>query len=227
MFNHSPWTLPDLTEQNDETGRWYINGSIKYQSVTSFIQQHWDQKGLDEWRKRVGTEEADHISKVAVDRGQALHKGIEQYLRNQGVPQYENDPYDRMLFLKIKPHLDRIDNIRVLEKPLLSHRFQLAGRPDCVSDYDAIPSVVDFKTSGKVKKVKYIMSYYLQCGFYGHMVEEFGHAIKQAVIVMATEDNPTAQIFKLPMSTCLGMVENFVKDPISFQAKMKKELKSK
>jgi len=190
--------------------------------VTSFLDDHWDKEFLDEWRLKVGQDKAKHIIKTSTDRGTALHFGIEHYLNNQGLPTYSN-PFYRMLFQKVKPHLDKIDNIRLMEQPLMSTRLKLAGRPDCIADYDSVESVLDFKTSGKIKQKKYIMTYFLQCGFYGLMSRElFDYDVKQAVIIMATEDNPSAQIFKEKMSTCIGMVEKFVSDPVAFQAKWKK-----
>jgi genome maintenance exonuclease 1 len=226
-FAHKPWSLPSLRPLNDETGRWYISGKEKYRSVTSYLDDHWDKSFLDGWRKKVGADEAKHIIKTSSERGTSLHSGIETYLTNQGMPNYNDNPLYRMLFLKVKPHLDRIDNIRLMEQPLMSIKHQVAGRPDCIADYDGVQSVLDFKTSGKIKKKKYILTYFLQCGFYGLMAKElygitFDHNIKQAVIIMATEDNPTAQIFKEKMSICMGMVENFITDPVKFQTRWKK-----
>lgn len=225
--------MPSIQERNDHLGRRYICGKEEWPSVTTYIQAHWGKKSLDDWRKRVGEVEAAHISKVSSDRGQALHNGIEDYLNNKGIPNY-SDPFDRALFYKIKPHLDKIDNICLLEKPLMSVKLQVAGRPDCIADYEGIRSVIDFKTSTKVKRSRYIMTYFLQCGFYGYMAKElystfgeFSHGVKEAVIVMATEDNPTAQIFKFDMDMCRAMVTNFVADPVKFQTKFEKMLKAK
>lgn len=212
---------------NDETGRWYFHGHEKYRSVTSYLDDHWDKSFLDEWRLKVGKEKAAHISKTSANRGSSLHAGIEQYLNNQGMPNYNHDPFHRMLFMKVKHHLDRIDNIRLIEQPLMSPRLKLAGRPDCIADYESVQSLLDFKTSTKIKKKKYIMTYFLQIGFYGHMaLDLYGktaeHDIQQAVIIMATEDNPTPQIFKEKMSVCMSMVDRFVINPIAFQDKWKK-----
>jgi len=223
VFNHEPWVLPELKALNDETGRWYLRGEEKFRSVTSYLDDHWDKSFLDDWRKRVGSEEAAHISKTSAVRGSSLHAGIEQYLNNQGMPNYNGNPHYRMLFLKLRSHLDRINNIRLMEQPLCSVKLKVAGRPDCIADYDSVLSVLDFKSSGKVKKKKFILTYFLQCGFYGLMAKElYNQDIQQAVIVMATEDSPTAQIFKEKMSVCIGMVENFIADPIKFQVKWKK-----
>lgn len=226
VFNHSPWTPVEMEVQNNETGRWYHYGGEKFESVTSYISRHWDKSGLDEWRKREGESVAAHKSKIATDRGQTLHWGIQHYLENKGVPQYDDDPHDRMLFFKVKPLLDRIDNIRLIEQPLYSNIHKLAGRPDTIAEFDGELSVIDFKTSTKVKKAKYIVSYYLQCGFYGSMTwETYPHAAihpTKVVIVMATEENPTAQLFTMDMEDCFALGRAFVKDPVAFQVKMKK-----
>lgn len=229
-FKHVRWWLPTLQEENTEAGRYYSTGTTRYESVTNFIGRLWDKSFLDDWKAREGEANAAHKQRVASQRGHSLHGGIEHYLTNKGMPDYEDNPHNRMLFLKIKPHLNKIDNIRIIEQPICSIKLGLAGRPDCISDYDHVESVIDFKTSTKLKQKSYIITYFLQCGFYGYMVRElYGEPAmpEQAVIIMATEDNPRAQVFKEKMSVCVGMVEQFVKDPMKFQAKWDAMKKSK
>ena len=151
-FVHKPWALPALHALNDDTGRWYISGKEKYRSVTSFIDERWDKKFLDEWRLKVGSDQAKHIIKTSSERGTSLHSGIETYLNNQGMPKYNDNPFYRMLFLKVKPHLDRIDNIRLMEQPLMSIKHQVAGRPDCIADYDGVQSVLTLRHPVRSKR---------------------------------------------------------------------------
>jgi hypothetical protein len=220
LFTHKPYLFYKLVKHEDVNDRWYTLGDVRYQSVTSFIDQNWDKSFLDDWRKRIGEQMAQHVTETAAERGKQLHGIVDTYLNN-GEP-FLPDPYQRVLFNKVRPHLDRINNIRLIEKPVYSEVLRLAGTPDCIAEYNGILSILDFKTSTKVKKMKYIVSYFLQCGFYGMMAGElYGETAKRAIIVMATEDKPTAQVFVLPMTMCLEMVAGFVADPVEFQKKMK------
>ena len=82
--------------------------------------------------------------------------------------------------------------------------------------------MIDFKGSTRVKQKKYIVDYFLQCGFYGLMFEElFQIRPKRAVIIMAAEQSPTGLIFQESMDICIQMVNAFMTNPIGFQEKMK------
>ena len=69
----------------DETGnRFYQvtrDGEViaKLPSVTTILGGTSDRSGLEEWRKRVGEEEADRISKLSMNRGTIMHRLIELY----------------------------------------------------------------------------------------------------------------------------------------------------
>lgn len=127
------------------------------------------------------------------------------------------------MFVDIKPKLDLIDNIRLLELPMRSKTLQLAGTPDLIADYDGVFSVCDFKTSNGVKKKKWIVHYFLQCACYAVMYEEaFGVLPQQAVILMAVEKTSKAIVFKEPMKGCILALKQFVKNPSILQKNMAK-----
>ena len=65
------------------------------------------------------------------------------------------------LFVTIQPLLHRIDNIKLLEAPLWSSLLGLAGRTDCIADFDGKLSIIDFKASTKQKRKKDIDNYFL------------------------------------------------------------------
>jgi genome maintenance exonuclease 1 len=94
------------------------------------------------------------------------------------------------MFLSVKPLLNRINNIHYQECALWSVGLGLAGRVDCIAEFDGVLSVIDFKTSKRIKKKEDIDSYFAQCVAYACMYEELiGQGIHQIVIIMAVENS--------------------------------------
>lgn len=223
-FTHNfvqPLPLKQVTDP--EGKRYYTTPEDKrYESVTSFIGRNWDKTHLIAWKKRLGEKKADAETKRASVRGTSIHKISENYLRNNVNLDLDTNPLEKVLYVKIKPLLDRLDNIRLLETPLYSDRLQLAGTPDFIGDYSEELAVVDFKTATRAKKKIWIVDYFLQAACYGVMFEEhYGLMPKKAVIIMASEALPYAQLFIEPMDRCIKMLDKFREDPILFQKVLK------
>ena len=87
-----------------------------------------------EWRRKVGEEEANAISKRATTRGNKCHKLAEDYLSNKPLDKYRDDVLSLGLFHQIRPYIDKINNIHALEESLYSHTLRLAGRVDCIAE---------------------------------------------------------------------------------------------
>lgn len=157
-----------------------------YPSVTSVTGLH-TAKGIAEWRKRVGAEEANRISSKASARGTRIHQYCEDYLRGKI---FEADMFDLEMFNSIKFLLDGIDNIHALETPLYSDHLQVAGTVDCIAEFQGKLSVIDFKTSSKPKDRDDIYNYFMQCAAYSVAFEErTGIPIGRLVIIMAVDND--------------------------------------
>jgi genome maintenance exonuclease 1 len=157
-----------------------------YPSVTSVTGLH-TAKGIAEWRKRVGAEEANRISSKASARGTRIHQYCEDYLRGKI---FEADMFDLEMFNSIKFLLDSIDNIHALETPLYSDHLQVAGTVDCIAEFQGKLSVIDFKTSSKPKDRDDIYNYFMQCAAYSVAFEErTGIPIGRLVIIMAVDND--------------------------------------
>jgi genome maintenance exonuclease 1 len=65
--------------------RMYVapNGQ-RYPSVTTVIADH-GKEAILEWRKKVGDEKANEISRKATTRGTSVHKALEKYLKNEDI----------------------------------------------------------------------------------------------------------------------------------------------
>jgi hypothetical protein len=190
MFNYCPpKVLADLKSQTFPDGKRYYTTpeGVKLPSVTTVIGAKGKQS-IIEWRQRVGEEEANRVSKKASSRGTNVHTLCERYLNNKPLGMIMPDALE--MFSPMKPYLDRINNIHYQECALWSLKLGMAGRVDCIAEFDGVLSVIDFKTSKRIKKKEDIDSYFAQCVAYACMYEEMiGRGIDQIVIIMAVEDS--------------------------------------
>ena len=221
MFIHQPpiRDLPPLKAKNVNGKRFYEHQETKeaYPSITSVLSIR-DKKGLHEWRKRVGEEVANHVMIQAANRGTAVHNMVEDYLNNVDLAQvdkYKKQFLPRMMFDVLKPELAKINNIRLQEAQMYSENYTVAGRVDCIAEYDGVLSIIDFKTSTKEKNEDWIENYFIQGSAYAEMYKEhFGEEPTQVVILITTEEG-TTQVFKKNKVDYLPKlkeaVENFYK----------------
>ena len=186
--------FPNLKAKTTEKGRRYFVEGNAYPSVTTVIGE-MKKKSIMEWRRKVGEEEANAISKRATTRGNKCHKLAEDYLSNKPLDRYRDDVLSLGLFHQIRPYIDKINNIHALEESLYSHTLKLAGRVDCIAEYDNELAIIDFKTSTKYKREEWIQDYFSQETAYAIMFQELtGLKVKQLVTIIATEQG-TPQIF--------------------------------
>ena len=221
IFTHTPPLneLPPLKAKNVNGKRFYEHLETKeaYPSITSVLSIR-DKKGLHEWRQRVGEEVANHVMIQAANRGTAVHNMVEDYLNNvdlEQVDKYKKQFLPRMMFNVLKPELSKINNIRLQEAQMFSSDYTVAGRVDCIAEYDGVLSIVDFKTSTKEKNESWIENYFIQGSAYAEMFKEhFGEEVTQIVILIVTEEG-TTQVFKKNKVDYLPKlkeaVENFYK----------------
>ena len=186
--------FPNLKAKTTEQGRRYFVEGNAYPSVTTVIGEKKKDTIL-QWRRRVGEEEANAISKRASTRGNKCHKLAEDYLSNKSLDRYRDDVLSLGMFHQIRPYIDKINNIHALEESLYSHTLKLAGRFDCIAEYDNELAIIDFKTSTKYKREEWIQDYFSQETAYAIMFQELtGLKVKQLVTIIATEQG-TPQIF--------------------------------
>jgi hypothetical protein len=191
--------MPELKqlEVDESTGeRFYISpNGVKLPSVTTVL-GHFKKKSLIEWRNRVGNEQADAVMNRASTRGTKFHNMMEGYLRNEENFLDGVMPDMKQSFNDMKETLDLIDNIRYIESPLYSEKLGVAGRTDVIAEFGKTLSIIDFKTSTKQKKEQWIENYFEQGTAYALMYEELvGEPIDQVVILIATDDSDTPQVF--------------------------------
>ena len=190
MFNHVELDIPKLERETIDGVRYYkvpdADEFIKLVSITS-VTSHRNRQFFADWRKKVGEEKANRITKRATSRGTDMHTLTEYYLKNEELPEVQ--PISNFLFKISKEKLNLINNIYALEGSLYSKQLGVAGTVDCIAEYDGELAIIDFKTSAKPKPREWIEHYFVQCMAYGCMLYELtGISVKKLVIIMACEN---------------------------------------
>lgn len=198
MFTHlGEMNLPELSASMTKVGRFYETpDGNKYPSVTTVLSAGSDNTWKEEWIARVGKEEADRISRKATMRGTAVHEIVEKYLKNDEKYTKGHMPANVLSFKNIKPFLDKhLGTIAGLELPLYSDKLRVAGRVDCIAQWDGVWSIVDFKTSRKQKSRDDIHNYFMQESAYSMMMFERTGLVCKNLVTVITVDEGDSQVF--------------------------------
>lgn len=173
-------------------------GGLYYPSVTSVLGHGQDKSGLDDWRERVGAEEADRTTRRSATRGTNVHRLCEKYILNEEFDLRKEMPVNVMLFKQIQRQLNsHMDTVRGCESFLYSDSLRLAGACDLIADWDGKPSIIDFKTSANKKDIGYIKGYLMQESLYSAMWHErTGLVYPNLVTIIAVETENEAQVFE-------------------------------
>lgn len=204
MFKHSPDSsfnqlgYSDLDCDTPSKGpRTYKTPEgARYPSITSVLSLQ-SKDAIDKWKARVGTEEANRISKFASSRGTRVHQIAEDYVNNIPIKEMNLVPTIYSNFLPIKKVLDeRLGMVLGQELALYSDHFQIAGRVDLVAFFDNKLSIIDYKTSGKPKKKEWVSNYFIQETFYAIAFEErTKKPITQLVTIIAVDGEDEAEVY--------------------------------
>tara|TARA_B100000035_G_scaffold310162_1_gene317501 strand:+ start:990 stop:1658 length:669 start_codon:yes stop_codon:yes gene_type:complete len=209
-----PVPLTELNSVTKDSGlRLYeVSEGKWYPSITT-ITSHKKKDSIIKWRKRVGETEANKISGRASARGNKFHSMVESYLKNEGKTKDEKNPIASYLFASAIPTLDRINNIHLLEAPLFSDHLRIAGRVDCIAEFDGELAVIDFKTSTKPKKESWIENYFVQETAYAAMYyERCGVAVEKIVTIIAVEDGTMQVIEKRNLTELYKILHEYIHD---------------
>jgi len=190
MFTHCPpKVLENLNTETVDGKRYYVAPSGQRLPSVTTVLGAMKKKEIMAWRRRVGEAEANRVSKLATGRGNRVHTLAEKYLMNESIEWKKEMPDAIEMFQSIVPHFDKINNIHYMEQALWSEKIGLAGRVDLIAEWEGKLSVIDFKTSKRIKTEDKIQDYFAQCVAYAMMYEErVGAPIDQIVVLMAVEN---------------------------------------
>jgi hypothetical protein len=214
LFNHVPLTPIELVAEMVDGRRLYpVPSGGKYPSITTVLSCNPEKKaGIMKWRKRVGEEKANRISNRAATRGTAFHLMCEDYLNNRyDETKFKDKHLPLMMFKNAKPTLNRINNIYAQEAALYSDHLEIAGRVDCIAEFDGELSIIDFKTSAEEKKIEWIEDYLIQETAYGCMLyEQYKLKINKIVTIIACESGDTQVFVETPKKEYLQKLIGYI-----------------
>jgi len=168
-----------------ETGRKYLVDEAPVPSVTTILSATKNSKGLDDWRRRVGNEEADRIMKNASSVGTEMHKVLEFYYNNE---KYFNATDFGQLPRKMAEIIK--ENLKINEvwgnEVSLAYNKEYAGTTDLVAVVEDKPTIVDFKQANRPKLEEWVDDYKHQLGAYYLAHRTHYGPVEQGVISIAT-----------------------------------------
>jgi genome maintenance exonuclease 1 len=217
VFNHVGLIEPiEMNTVNVDGRRYYVTPTgNKHKSVTTVISNNPKKKKvLSEWRQRVGQEKAQRISTRSATRGTKYHKLVENYFNNEHDPLVHKDtPLVWMMFNSSRKILDNINNIYLQEAALYSDYLKIAGRVDCIAEYNGKLSIIDFKTSAEEKKEAYLYDYYVQEMAYACMLQElYNIKVEQLVTIVACESGDTQVSIVPPKKEYLIKLQEYIRE---------------
>ncbi len=165
-LNKDKFKYPDLQRVENELGRFYIDSKgQEVPSVTNVLSSTSDQSGIDEWKRRVGHEEAERILQESSSIGSNVHNALENYLQDKEWEIIDDGSYiskTSILILEsfINNLVNDINEIWGLESGLILDGLY-AGTADCIGIYNGEESLIDFKTAKKVKPKEWIERLFL------------------------------------------------------------------
>lgn len=218
MFKHLETELPSLSRETIDGVRYYDTPDQKLVSITSVI-SFFNRDKFAKWRKRVGEEKANSITRKATSRGTDMHTLTEHYLKNEDLPVVK--PLPDFLFKIAKPELNKIDNIHTLEGSLYSKELGVAGTVDCIAEYDGELAIIDFKTSAKPKPRDWIDGYFVQCAAYACMYYELtGIPVKKFVIIMSCENGDCVVYQEYDKMKYMNMLVSYIRNFLEFHLQL-------
>ena len=218
MFKHLETELPSLSRETIDGVRYYDTPDQKLVSITSVI-SFFNRDKFAKWRKRVGEEKANEITRKATSRGTDMHTLTEHYLKNEELPVVK--PLPDFLCKIAKPELNKIDNIHTLEGSLYSKELGVAGTVDCIAEYDGELAIIDFKTSAKPKPRDWIDGYFVQCAAYACMYYELtGIPVKKFVIIMSCENGDCVVYQEYDKMKYMNMLVSYIRNFLEFHLQL-------
>ena len=188
-------TLQETMSRVQEDGKRYYQTpeGQKYPSVTT-VTGLLSKDHIKLWRKRVGEETANKITKQATTRGTRMHNIFEQYLRAE-EPIFFDNIMESSMFEAVQPVLDEIIPI-ALEAGMYSDSLQMAGQVDCVGVWGDELAIIDFKTSSKPKEEYMAEGWFHQMTAYAIMVEELTGEVIDTIVAVVGVDGGYCQVFE-------------------------------
>ena len=205
--------LRELESRTLPHGRFYKTDDGWMPSVTTVV-GHNTKAGILAWEKRVGYTEAERVRRAASWRGTQYHTIVEHYLKNELEEVKKSEGLPQYLFRAARETLDRISNIHCIEAPLHSLKLGIAGRVDCIAEFDNSLAIIDFKTTKNLKKEEHLEKFFVQEAAYAYMYYEMtGVEVDKLVTLSVAEDGQVQVVEKYDkvpyINTLIDWIEEY------------------
>ena len=187
------YKYPKSSRSLIEGNRHYDISNEKLPSVTTIIsltQSEEKRQSLEQWRKRVGEQEAENIRDTAAARGTLMHSFLEYYVRGDKLLDLsdEGKVASGMGQIIIDQGLKEMEEVWGSEVTLF-YPGLYAGSTDLCGIYSGRESIVDFKQTNKPKRREWIEDYFVQLAAYAMAHDViYGTCIDQGVVLMCSKD---------------------------------------
>ena len=185
MTNQIQMQEEKIIRHDENDFRYYSHDDSIYASATTLLDSMQDKS----WMQYVNLsleallDRRNNAAKI----GTAVHRAL--YEKLAGLSVTKLDLIASAHVLQISEHLNKISDVRGLEKIMKSDTLKVAGTADVIAAYDGVPSVIDFKTTRKPRYGKRRDVWYQQAAMYAFMhYEETNFVASQLVIIESCED---------------------------------------
>jgi genome maintenance exonuclease 1 len=185
-----------LTRKNVDNKRLYLcpdgNSVASVTTILSNTKSQESKDALNNWRKRVGHQNAQQITTEAAGRGTRMHSWIENYIATGVIGEPGTNPHSiqshKMAQTVIKQGLSKVTEFYGSEVQLYFPELY-AGTTDVVALYEDEITIIDFKQSNKPKKIEWLEDYFCQMAAYSlahnHL---FGTKITRGINMICTPE---------------------------------------
>jgi len=166
----------------------------KLPSVTTILEatkSEEKKQALQNWRNRVGHEQAQQITTEAANRGTRMHTYLEQYVRDGVIKERGTNPFSwashAMAHTVVEHGLKNVSEFWGIEVPLYFPSVY-AGTTDGAGIHLNAEAILDYKQTNKPKKREWIDDYFMQLCAYAEAHNELhGTKIQKGVILMCVK----------------------------------------
>jgi ATP-dependent exoDNAse (exonuclease V) beta subunit len=200
-FVYNPkFEYQSLSRVTEEGKRLYATpDGNRLPSVTTILDKtkpEEKKQALNEWRKRVGVENAQKITTEAANRGTRMHTYLEDYIKQGQLKERGSNPFSwashAMAQTVIEDGLKNVNEIWGVEVPLYFPKLY-AGTTDGCGLHLNEESILDYKQTNKPKRQEWIEDYYLQLVAYALAHNEvYGTNIRKGVVLMCVKPETDA-----------------------------------
>ena len=189
-FNYQP-----IPRENVNGRRLYATpDGNRLPSVTTILdatKSEESKRALQNWRNRVGHEQAQQITTEAANRGTRMHTYLEQYVKEGAIKERGTNPFSwashAMAHTVIEHGLKHVSEFWGIEVPLYFPRVY-AGTTDGAGIHLNEEAILDYKQTNRPKKREWIDDYFVQLCAYAEAHNELhGTRIKKGVILMCVK----------------------------------------